>query len=148
MSVIINFAHLNLLRPANARFGEVVCFELFFRDEFGAVESLGYTKRKSIHVPPSTNAYWNWKGVEAMITQLSSRKGFRRVTRSYLYQRANELVEKTYIDELDRTYNDQSAVRPVQYYSMYITKLNSDPKGFALMVMGTEQFQQLFGRKV
>lgn len=93
MSVLSNqFYELNPLRPADAAYGEVTCIELHVTDWSGRVDFLGYSKRKSIHVPPSSNAYWNWMCLRADLTRYCSERGFHRGLRSSLYAALNDGV--------------------------------------------------------
>ncbi len=86
------FYELNSLRPANASFGEVVSINLLVTDAAGQTYDLGSSKRKSIHVPPSSNAYWNWMSLKADLTAWLSSNGVARPQRTVFYAALNEMV--------------------------------------------------------
>lgn len=118
MSYVVTFDSLNSLRPANAAFGEVVCIELFID-----WKSIGYSKRKSIHVPASSNAYWNWMTLRSVVTkafrgnpELSGDD--RQVVRKML----KGLVKWVHESELTTTFH--SDLPSVQYYDVHLERLS------------------------
>jgi len=125
MSVSNDFSVLNVLRPKDAVYGEVVCIELRHasytwdstREEWNLrdAEYLGYSKRKQLMSQPGVNAYWNFVNLRSLVTQLCSRKGLSRQTRSFLYGQLNMIVRKIHLYELETTYGHRDAVSH-QYY--------------------------------
>jgi hypothetical protein len=117
MSYVVTFDSLNSLRPANASFGEVVSIDLFLKGKH-----LGGSKRKSIHVPASSNAYWNWMTLRSVVTR-SFRENpeltgdDRQVVRKLL----KGLVKWIHESELKLTYFSDLA--PVQYYEIHFERL-------------------------
>jgi len=128
MSVInADFSILNTLRPANAGFGEVVCIELRELDAWNSSNAstfLGYSKRKSISVPPSSNAYWNWIGLRSLLVAWCSKRGITRQARLNLYQMLNDHVRAIHLYELEGAYGHEHLA--YQYWVIAITHLSSD----------------------
>lgn len=115
-----DFSALNVIRPANARFGEVVCIELNIQGHY-----LGYSKRKSIHVPPSSNAYWNFMNLRSLVVAWSSLKGVPRDDRIAVHQILNLAVRHIHLKECMATYLDNwDAGTPTQYYKLNIRKVD------------------------
>ena len=108
------FNDLNTLRPADACFGEVVCIELYINGE-----SRGYSKRKSIHVPPSSNAYWNFVGIRSLMVEYANELGIQRRQREALYHAIEMAVEWIHENELLAVY--KMAGNSVQYYDLNVT---------------------------
>lgn len=140
MSVSNDFSILNSLRPANAESGEVVCIELRYMEVHQAssakaeitpvtTHTLGYSKRKSISVPASSNAYWNLMNLRALVTEFCSEKGINRETRSFLYSTLNKVVRKIHLYELEASYGHTNNVSHQYYFVtiLHITKLNGKP---------------------
>jgi hypothetical protein len=126
MTVSRDFSFLNILRPLTARFGEVVSIDLHIDGE-----SLGYAKRKSIHVPPSSNAYWNYMTLRSLVTADNSRKGRHRDDRIFLERAIHHAVSFIHSRECEATYDEQSDLLKIQYYDLQIDK---GPTGWSIRV--------------
>jgi hypothetical protein len=125
----VNFQALNDLRPANAVFGEVTCIELHVQtlSDMDPV-FLGYTKRKSIHVPPSSNAYWNYFNLQALVTAFCSERGIVREDRKALYASLRNMVRRIHRHSLVEAYEfkwDQAT----QYYRLDLIFTDVNPSG-------------------
>ncbi|DAD51437.1 hypothetical protein QIK53_gp1 [ssRNA phage Esthiorhiza.2_40] len=127
MSVNSYFSSLNDFRPARASFGEVVSIKLVSIESIKDHESgiwrnldndLAWTKRKSIHVPASSNAYWNWMALRSAVTRYCAISGHSTVTTCYLQSRVKEVVMEIHRRELMATYHNQG--RSIQYYTAFI----------------------------
>lgn len=98
MAVTRDFSYLNSLRPAGARFGEVVAIALYHVVEVDGMKvssSFGYTKRKSIHVSPATNAYWNMMGLCAEINRFVT--GESNASRAVRREMKNGVVQAVHL---------------------------------------------------
>jgi len=131
MSVSNDFSVLNVLRPKNATHAEVVSIELRYaqygwnltREEWDLVDAeyLGYSKRKQFRSQPGVNAYWNFVNLRSLVTQLCTREGLSRQTRSVLYEQLNMIVRKLHLYELESTYGHRDAVSH-QYYVVTLSR--------------------------
>lgn len=119
MSVTKSFYSLNCHRPQNVTFGEVTCIELYvtmglnLRDRF-----VGISKRKSVHVPASSNAYWNFTNLRANLVAYCSERGVKRQTRKALYAALREGVEVIHRRNLRETYSTQFEGEATQYFTL------------------------------
>ena len=119
MPVSNSFQELNSLRPADARFGEVTCIHLFVTDVYGQTTSVEWSKRKSVHVPPSSNAYWNWMCLRAGLVRWCSERGITRRQRLALYESLNQAVRETHKISLMQTYAEGGET-VVQYFDIHL----------------------------
>jgi len=122
MSVPSNqFYELNQLRPKGSSCGEVTSIDLFVTEHDScSTYFITASKRKSIHVPPSSNAYWNWMNLRAELTAFASRKGYERKTRNALYAALNDAVRFTHKFSCIEHYTDE-VEDATQYFSIYLT---------------------------
>lgn len=130
MTVSRDFSELNVLRPQGARFGEVVSIALyapegaFFANElpFPSYDSLvGHSKRKSIHVPPSSNAYWNFTNLHSDLVTWCNTKGVCRENRIVLQSLLNRTVRWIHLYEVEATYSPGGRdLHCIQYFNALI----------------------------
>lgn len=118
MSVNTDFSSLNFLRPSDASFGEVVHISLYVA-EGGGLTFIGDSKRKSVHVPPSSNAYWNFVGLRSALVQYFTREGVQRPLRTWMTAELRNIVEAVHKRELEATYSRFDYVS-VQYYDVVL----------------------------
>jgi len=109
------YSELNDFRPANACYGEVVCIELYLNGE-----SLGYSKRKSIHVPPSSNAYWNFVALRSLAVEYANKYGIERRVRDALYLTIDQAVRRIHENELKLAYLI-AGDKTQQYYDLHLS---------------------------
>ena len=131
------FHSLNSLRPANAGFGEVVSLELYFQDE-----SLGYSKRKSIHVPPSSNAYWNFVGLRSFMVKHANEIGMSRHERNTIYQLIEICVRWVHESELKAVYQGEGKSK--QYYDIRIEETRDGYRATVYDTFAGESREALF----
>lgn len=139
MTVSNDFSYLNSLRPANAVFGEVVSLELFVDGLYDQVSDqvrssiIGRSKRKSIHVPPSSNAYWNFMNLRADFVRAASAVGMCREDRKAVVRLLNLSVRHIHYFELCQTYRLEEPKQgwsefgvlegeTTQYYQIHLSK--------------------------
>lgn len=120
------FSQLNHLRPANAGFGEVTSIRLVYsinRGEWDPLQTerfvLGHTKRKSIHVPPSSNAYWNEMALRSLLTELFTREGVDRSQRQVLRASLRSAVMQIHQHSLCQAYGWGDAKVDHEVYPMF-----------------------------
>jgi hypothetical protein len=128
MAVTRDFSQLNAYRPKDATFGEVVAISLYVslhnpgNLESVAWESVGYTKRKSIHVPPSSNAYWNAMALFAEINRyIPGEDAASRGIRRELKECVCKVVKLVHERELVATYDASCHLKSFQYYEVFLT---------------------------
>ena len=131
------FHSLNSLRPANAGFGEVVSLELYFQGE-----SLGYSKRKSIHVPPSSNAYWNFVGLRSFMVKHANEIGMGRHERNTIYQLIEICVRWVHESELKAVYQGEGKSK--QYYDIRIEETRDGYRATVYDTFAGESREALF----
>jgi hypothetical protein len=89
--------------------------------EHGGLTLIGDSKRKSIHVPPSSNAYWNFVGLRSALVQYFTREGIQRPLRTWLMKELRTIVEAVHRYELMATYdNNDPEFQSVQYYDVVL----------------------------
>lgn len=130
MTVSLDFSELNALRPSHIRFGEVVSISLYwgkppvsFDGSLFSRQSwlVGHSKRKSIHVPPSSNAYWNFVNLRSDLVEWFSEKGTCRRDRRTAVRLLNEAVRWIHRYEMDSCYNLERAPHGShQYYNVLL----------------------------
>lgn len=112
------FLELNALRPAKASWGEVTSINLRVTLPDGITYSIGESKRKSVHVPPSSNAYWNWMALRAELTRFYSSNGVERQIRNVLNASLKEAVRCIHKISLEEHYGTQCPMEAVQYFDL------------------------------
>lgn len=118
------FNELNALRPANAVFGEVVCIELYINGV-----SRGYSKRKSISVPPSSNAYWNFVGLRSVMVEYANEFGIQRRHREALYTVLERAIAWVHENELKAMFGFDNR-NSVQYYDLNVVHESDHVSGY------------------
>jgi hypothetical protein len=116
MSVSNQFYELNPLRPANARFAEVTGINLTVTFPEGAPIFVGFSKRKSIHVPASSNAYWNWVNLRTDLVRFVSERGLDRRDRIALQSALNDAIRKIHEISLRGAYSGEE--NGTQYFEL------------------------------
>jgi hypothetical protein len=139
MSVNSDFSALNSLRPHDARFGEVVAIDLYvsFVDPHAPREFVGNTKRKSIHCPPSTNAYWNFVNLRTRLTEWFTLNGVSRRDRSQLVRLLNLGVRHIHLHEMEATYSKKKV--SYQYYTFVLKPVYLGLWSLEIRVQGAEE---------
>lgn len=66
----VQYRFLDQFRPRDASFGEVVGIQLIHSFGYGNEKVVDFSKRKSIHVAPSANAYWNYMNLTVSASRL------------------------------------------------------------------------------
>ena len=133
MSVSKSFYHLNTHRPTQAGFGEVtsIYLNVYLGDQLGA-QFVGRSKRKSVHVPPSSNAYWNHANLRADLVAFCSERGIKRQTRLALYASLRQGVDNIHQRNLRETYSTAFEANATQYFVLDLIVRDEVP-GFTVI---------------
>jgi predicted HD phosphohydrolase len=97
-------------------FGEVVGITLRGFDDC----IIDFTKRKSIHVLPSSNAYWNYMAIQASVKRYLRAQAPQTFDRnSSLVRRAiSSMVHTIHLREVEATYSQDGHM--AQYYTAHM----------------------------
>lgn len=100
----VQYRYLDQFRPTDASFGEVVGIQLVHSLGYGVSKVVNFTKRKSIHVPPSANAYWNYMNLTVSVTKLLKNERYSPDMRKSLRRDFIRAIGNIHLYALERAY--------------------------------------------
>ena len=141
VSQSLNFLALNTFFPNKGRkIGEVVAISVLVEraSPLSGVktwDAIAYSKRKSIHVPVSSNAYWNWVNLRSEMVADFSLQGTSRADRDTLLALVNKAIRRVYY-RLGNELTEGGHVGQVNQYFQFILSQGEPTGNWYCTVLG------------